>query len=348
MSIDLAVSEGEGVVTAAGAQALATPPRRAVVRALRQPAISSPLRERLRKLRAVVLLDGTIRKSAFAEAIDRSLLELPLAPDQVLLDMWREQIGGLNHELQTLHPTPCRIVLGQSTRAPALRPQDQAANFTIQRDPAELRGTGGVLRDLAEGYDDDDMLLVVNAAQVLLVPLAELVLASPVAGDVTVFASDDGAPVSLMVVRCGALRDLPAVGFVDLKEQGLPLMARRHDIRVASRAVAAKIAIRTPKDYIEAVAAYTHARAPDLSGSGGAEVRRGAFAEHWRRRFSLVEHGALVARDAVLHDTVVLRNATVEAGAACAHSIICGGAVIRRHERVLRQVVSVGRRAALE
>lgn len=347
MSFGVDIREIEGV-EAAAATVAAKPRRRAVMRAVAPLAGESPLRQWLAKLRAIVLLDGTIRKSAFAEAIDRSLLELPLTPEKVLLDVWREEIAGLSRALEMTSPAPGRIILGNTTRAPSLRPQDQAAKFTIRKDPAELRGTGGVLRDLAEEFDDDDVLLVANAAQVFLVPLAELILKSPVAGDVTVFASNDGAPVSLMVVRCGALRELPAVGFIDLKEQGLPLMAKRHDIRIACRPRAAKVAIRTPSDYIEAVAAYQHTRESDASTTADADAPRGAFAERWRRRFSLIEHGALVARDALLHDAVVLRNATVEEGAVVAQSIVCGGAVIRRHERVLRQAVSPGRRMSIE
>ena len=44
-------------------------------------------------------------------------------------------------------------------------------SFRVERDLSDYRGTGGVLHDLAADYDDDDLILVANAAQVLLDPL---------------------------------------------------------------------------------------------------------------------------------------------------------------------------------
>ncbi len=78
---------------------------------------TSAIAERLHSLRAVILLDGTVRRSAFAESIDRSILELPLKSDMILLDLWREEIADLGETADLSRQLPCRIVLGQTTRA---------------------------------------------------------------------------------------------------------------------------------------------------------------------------------------------------------------------------------------
>src|SRR5688500_18940750 len=56
--------------------------------------------DRLPRLRAVVLLKGTVRRSPFAEAIDRSVLGLPIDADQTVLDLWREHVALLRDELK--------------------------------------------------------------------------------------------------------------------------------------------------------------------------------------------------------------------------------------------------------
>jgi mannose-1-phosphate guanylyltransferase len=220
-----------------------------------------------------------------------------------------------------------------------LRERDRAAGIVAESDPSELRGTGGVLRDVAEAFADDDMLLVANAAQVLVEPLASVAAdAAERGGDVTVVANADGTPASLTLISCRALRELPAVGFVDLKEQGLPLMARRHDVRVQTRAAAAGMPIRTPQDYLKALKAYHRVLA-------GERPHGEAFGERWRRRFALVEDGAVVAADAELHNTVVLRGGRVEAGALVANCVVCDGGVVRRREQVMGRLVdATGRR----
>src|SRR6185312_623435 len=78
-----------------------------------------PAGERLRSLRAVILLDGTVRRSAFAESIDQSILELPLTPDLLLMYLWREQIAELGEAVGVSRRLPCRIVLGRTTSSPS-------------------------------------------------------------------------------------------------------------------------------------------------------------------------------------------------------------------------------------
>ena len=299
-------------------------------------------RDRLKRLAAVVLLDGTVRRSPFAEAIDRSLLELPVADDLCLRDLWRDHVARLAEALE-VERVPCRIVVGRTTRPPSLRWEDRDAGISIESDPGDLRGTGGVLRDLAEQYDDPDAtLLVATAAQLLVEPLHELAReAAERGGDVTVVANDDGSPASVALLSCRALMHLPKIGFVDLKEQGLPQIAARCDVTILRRSPACGIAIRTPADYL--AAARAHHRI-----SAGDSPHDQPFGERWARRFGLVERGAEVDEEATLHDSVVLRGARVEGGAMVANSIVCGGALVRRNEKVQREILACESRGGIE
>jgi hypothetical protein len=114
--------------------------------------------------------------------------------------------------------------------------------------------------------------------------------------------------------------------------------------------------VRTPREFLAAVHAYhAHAHAAAATGAatgvergGLAAHRREAFAERWGQTFSVVEAGAEVAADALLHDAVVLRGARVEAGALVADSIVCGPATVRRREHVVRQVVCAAGRTSVD
>lgn len=325
-------------LTAAAAPAAdAAPSRRPPVMRTVHDRSQSAARARLRRLRAVVLLDGSVRKTALSDAIGRSLLELPVEHGRNLFDLWRSDVRALILELG-LDTLPTRVIVGQTSVPPVVREQDRAACVTVEPDPSELRGTGGVLRDLAADFEDDDLLLVANAAQVLVEPLARIALsAAERGGDVTIVANEDGTPASVALVSRRALRELPPVGFIDLKEQGLPLMARRHDVRVQYRARPAGLPIRTPQDYLAALKAYHRMQA-------GEPPHNAPFSERWRRRFAVAEPGATVADDAELHNTVVLRGGRVESGALVANSIVCAGGIVRRHEQVIERLVEASGR----
>jgi hypothetical protein len=212
----------------------------------------------------------------------------------------------------------------------------------VETDPSELRGTGGVLRDLAQEYDDDDVLLVANAAQLLVAPLHELASdAAARGGEVTVAANSDGTPSSLSLLSCRALRQLPEVGFVDLKEQGLSLMASKFEVTTLWRSSAYGLPIRTPRDYLSALRAHHRMAA-------GASAHEEAFGERWQWTFGLAERGASVDPDAKLHDAVVLRGGRVAAGALVADSIVCGGGVIRARETVVGRLSSAAGRVGIE
>src|SRR5437016_5528312 len=80
-------------------------------------------------------------------------------------------------------------------------------------DLSEYRGTGGVLRELGADFADDDLLLVANAAQVLLDPLIAVATAlDRKEGDFTLVSHSDGTPSGVMLLSCKTLRMIPETG----------------------------------------------------------------------------------------------------------------------------------------
>jgi UDP-N-acetylglucosamine transferase subunit ALG13 len=289
--------------------------------------------ERLAKLNAVILLEGSLRPTPFAAAINRSLVEMPVTNRQSILDVWREQVAEFAKSLGR-DRISCRIVAIESTKLPSLSPADRDAGLTVECDPKSFRGTGGVLHDLAGEFDDDGLLLVASAGLVLLEKLPTIAkLAGLAAGDVVLMSNPDGSPANITLIKCRALRELPSLGFIDFKEQGLPLIGKKHQIDVQRCEHAVGMSIRTLKDYLNALRAYDR-----LNRGHIAEGR--PFAERWNSHFTVVENGAHVDSAAYLHDTVVLAGGAVESGALTARSVICDGGRVSRDRQAIDAIVA--------
>lgn len=314
----------------------------------------------LSRLKAMILLAGRVRPSPFTAGTRRPILELPLAeretPDgrvhERLMDGWLRWGGDVaalaGHANGHL---PTRVIVSDAKDAPHREaapggPARPAGSFGVDLDFSEYRGTGGLLRDFAAEYDDDDLLLVCNAQQILVDPIAALVRAlgqrMARGADVALVAHDDGTPSGMMIVRCGAMRVINAVGYNDMKEQGLPMIAAEHDVRVVRCRRPTGLPVRTAAEYVQALCRY-HAQ---LAGRGrGSEPHPLSmpFAEDNPSRFALVEPGAEVHPAAYLHDSVVLSGARVEAGATVVRSILCEGVVVRRDGRAVDETIGRSR-----
>src|SRR5439155_2131377 len=204
--------------------------------------------------------------------------------------------------------------------------------FRVERDLSEYRGTGGVLRDLAADYGDDDLVLVCNAAQVLLDPLAAIATAlDRKDGDVTLVSHDDGTPSGVQLVRCNTLRMIPDHGFVDMKEQALPLIASKYDVTVLHCRRPTALPIRSLSDYIAAMRHY-HRR-------GRGKPVADPLVEDWQPAFAIVEPGASVDPGAHVHDAVVLKGGAVEKGGVVVRSIVCPGGVVSKDRPAVDQLV---------
>lgn len=287
----------------------------------------------LRRLRAVILLAGTVRANAMRRAVDRFLLELPIDQHHCVMDGWHAHLTSFAQRFE-IDRLPVRVIVDRSTPTPAANRWNGRCEISFEQDPFEFRGTGGLLCDIARQYEDDDYLLVVNAPQVLYEPLAILAESlNRLEADVALVRQPDGTPSGVMLVRCGCLRAIPRVGFMDLNEQALPIIAQSHDVRVWKHPHATGHPIRTLDGYLEAVREY-HRR---LSGRADAGD---PTAEDWQATFSIVEHGAEVHPSAVVHDSIVLAGARVEAGALLVRSVVCPHARVLSRQSAIDRLVS--------
>jgi hypothetical protein len=223
-------------------------------------------------------------------------------------------------------------MLDSTAPAPTVPKPVDGVTVSVERDPKSYRGTGGLLRDLAEAYDDDAYLLVANAAQILLQPLPELAWTmAATGGDICAVSHLNGTPSGLLLVRCRCLRSIPEIGFIDLKEQALPLISKNFRASVVYREIPSGLPVRSLSNYIRALSCYHKS----LNGRNFTDP----FGEDWETSFSIVEPGAEVESGARVHDSVVLRGGRVEKDAFVAKSIVCPRGVVIRRQTVVDELV---------
>jgi exopolysaccharide biosynthesis WecB/TagA/CpsF family protein len=288
----------------------------------------------LGRLRAVVLLGGAIRPTRLSTAIGRSLLDLPLEDGRSILWHWRDLAMELRRGVG-LECLPVRCLVDHRSIQPTAPVRGGNVRLSVERDASRYRGTAGVLCDLvvASEYHDNDYVLVANAAQSLLSSLTDLAtaLAAPKA-DVSLVAHADGMPSGLMLMRCAALRAVASNGYVDMKEQALPSLASRFDVRHLSYACATGLPIRTLSEYVTAIQHRYRQRL-------GRPVSSDPFAEDCRPSFAIIEEGADVHPAAKVHDSVILAGARVAEDALVVRSVVCPGLHLRAGEHAIDQLV---------
>jgi N-acetylglucosaminyldiphosphoundecaprenol N-acetyl-beta-D-mannosaminyltransferase len=286
-----------------------------------------------RRLRALILLGGSVRPSPLSAATGRSVLDLPLDENGSILNYWLAQ-GAEMARLAGLEKLPVRVLVNHASREPVSAGEQYFGTFRVEKDLSEYRGTGGVLRDVAADYQDDDYILVANACQILLDPLPAIAAAlAKQGGDVNLVAHDDGTPSGVQLLACKTVRLIGHNGYHDMKEQALPKIAAEFAVRAMRRRRPTGLPIRTLENYVEGLRLY-HRR------KNGKPVIVDPLAEDWSPSFSLVEAGAKVHPGARIHDSVVLSGATVDAGAVVVRSLVCGEAEIRTERTVVDQYVT--------
>lgn len=279
--------------------------------------------------RAILMLAGAVRRSPWIEAAQRSPLALPVSENESVLAIWLDEVRDVRSALDA-PDARLRVITNQYGGDIGLN-GTTPPDVELELDPADYRGTGGLMRDLTESYDDDDWVLVVNAFQLPIRPLTGAVRQlMRTRGDVRLLLSDSSSPVVAALIRCEALRRIEPVGFVDFKEQGLPKLARDYVVGVARGKGAFACSVRSHGDYIEALAAFHDPRA---------RSRVDPLEERWRSSFSIVEPGASVHAFAKLNNAVVLKGAKVESGSIVANSVICPGGSVARGSVVRNQLV---------
>lgn len=286
----------------------------------------------LSKVRQIVLLGGAVRLPPLAAATRRAILDLPVHHGRSLLDHWVAKILSMVRELG-MEDLVVRVLACHSLPLPALSRAAAELNLRLEQDGFDYRGTGGILRELSSRFDDEDYLLVLNANQLFVQSLSDIVLAlAQRGGDVCLVSHADGTPTGIKLVRCGTLRGISSVGYVDFREQLLPRIAKSYSVRVLELEEPSGLPIRTFEDYLEVLRVF-HLR------NGHQDGTEDPFAEEWQSTFTLVESGATVEEGAQLHDAVVLRGGCVKRGAFVARSVVCEGGIVHRNHRVLNRLV---------
>jgi N-acetylglucosaminyldiphosphoundecaprenol N-acetyl-beta-D-mannosaminyltransferase len=272
----------------------------------------------LQSLRAFVLLGGELRPTPFRSAINRSILDMPLENGRSILAEWQRQTAELA-QWAGLEGLALRVLIDGQSPMPALPAPTPGCQVTIERDPYFYRGSGGILRDLVDQYADDDLLLVASGAQVLLAPLEELVgQLLDVGGDVNFISHTDGTPSGLMLLRCRALRMISESGYIDLKEQALPAIAKQFDVSHVEHRRPTGLAIRSMEEYLATLKFRHRQHGPSA----------GKRPDH-HAGFTVIESGASIDPTARLCDCVVLKDARIEADAVIVRSVVGAGAVIK-------------------
>lgn len=289
-----------------------------------------------RSVRSFIVLSGAVRRTPLARSIGRSLVDLPLADGSTLAG--RHLAGAERFAARWgLESLALRLLVDAGAHAPLEHASTGPVRCVVERDVSPIRGVAGILADATRDQDPDDFVVVINGAQVFRQPVDELVDAmARRQSDVALVSSADGTPVGLWLIRCGVLRSVRGVGYVDLKEQALPEWVGRWKVSVVERQRAYALRTRNITEYLGAVLS-------DATGEmAGSSIDEDPYREEWERSFAIVEPGADVKEGAKIHDSVVLAGGSVGRDAVVVRSVVCPGGVVAAGARCVGRVVGSG------
>lgn len=292
-----------------------------------------------RSVRSFIVLCGAVRRTPLARSIGRSVVDLPLHDGTTLADRHVRAAEAYSRRRGS-GSLLVRLLVDGGSEPPNEHPENEFVSCVVERDASPIRGVAGILSDATRDYGADDFVVVVNGAQLFRTPLDELVAAMVrKEADVTMVASADGTPVGLWLIRCGVLRSVREVGYVDLKEQALPDWLGRWKVSVVETQRAYAVRTRTIQEYLGAVLMHAN------GGHTGSSIDEDPYREDWERSFSVVEPGSEVDEGATVHDSVVLSGGKVGRGAVVVRSVVCPGGVVSAGTRCVGAVVGPGGRS---
>lgn len=299
--------------------------------------------DRLSKhLAGVFLLSGSVRSGRLGKTIKRSPLDLPIDTTMTVLDTWRHERQYLSKSIGK-NDLPVRVIIDRNSIEPTHRGAIEDPMVSIERDPQPYRGTAGLLRDVADDYQDDDLLLVASGQQILTAPLWQLTLEMAAQADcnadVSLLSHATGQPITLMLIKAGVLRGTSTVGYQDFKEQALPQIAKDFDVRVVTKSQPIGYSTRRHRDYLNAIRHFADYPEPGQDYTSQL-VDDDPFQEDWQASFAIVEPEAVVGDRVRIHDSVVLRGAKVMTGSVIVRSIIGPGATVGRGQAISDRLVA--------
>jgi glycosyltransferase involved in cell wall biosynthesis len=275
-----------------------------------------PAAPALPNLTSCIVLAGGLRMPPLADEAQRHVLDLWLTPDETVLDRWLARTRAI--ETATGRPLPVRVV-----HSPGHFTADGGGheNVRIEHEPRPLRGPAGVLHDVCRTAPPDAHVLVVEAARFAEVSLVDALREhAERRADVTVVVNADETFAGAYVIRCGALREVPDIGFVDLREQWLGRMTQAGaEIIVHRLPGAGLLPLRTRRQFLHAAC---------IAGD-----TKPALADDLEPRCAVLPEGASVGA------TVVCPGAMIGPGATVIDSILMPGAVVHANALVVRSLV---------
>lgn len=281
-----------------------------------------------------VLLAGTIRPSAFGDALNLPVLCLPMGSCGSLLDAWLRQLCRLR-ELRGI-----RVVVNTQEQAAAIRGAVSASclatlgdvSLDVIAEAASWRGAAGIARDATNDRSAESDVLICEAKRLPPPRMEALMEIESGANAVGTCGRDE--PAGVYLLTRSAIQAVPQIGYFDLKEQLIPTLRSQGD---SVMAVSVGDSVRRVQDidsYLECVrfsldqaGSHHRHRIADQAFIASSAVLSGRC---------IIDAGAVIDERAVVHDSVVLWGATIGEGAVVNRCVIGAGATVEPRARLAR------------
>lgn len=264
-----------------------------------------------------VLLAGGLRHSLLRRQTGQPIGTLPVNEYSTLLGSWLERLGT---DRRIEH-----VLIVTSDEEDRSRLEEVASEVTdtneveVIVEPDPHRGTGGALHDvlLRQAWN----LIVLG--EVSAVPPANIspVIDAVELGDavMAVGISELKRPIGIYAMLRMALEHVPRVGYFDLKEQLVSGLANAGHVVRPIELMPRHLRVAELQGWLQAIRAF----------KGGVHPKADVSAE-----------------TRLEGTTCIMKNATVQSGAAIRDSLIMEGAIIEENAVVARSVVGPGMRIA--
>lgn len=267
---------------------------------------------------SVLILAGGLNPTPLQQLMGFPVAGLPLGHDRTLLASWLgvldASLGSARRSTHLLCGTPSDE---QWFVAELRRPTTSVLGIEVRRDGRPHRGVCGLLADTVSECDLSEWLLVVELNSLPPRSLRPLLEAAAEGVSMVVGSSRDERPAGAFLLRRDLLKEVPRIGYLDLKEQFLPqLVARGHRIAAAELS-ATSVRMTDRRNYLRGVRIWQSENMVDRSDSN--------VAGH-----SVVATGVELASDAFVIDSVILPGASIGSKCVIARSVV--GPMIRLPE----------------
>lgn len=267
---------------------------------------------------SVLILAGGLNPTPLQGLMGFPVAGLPVSRERTLLSAWlaviSESLGSKRGSTRLLCGT---VPDEQWFIAELRRAATSDLGVEVRRDGRPHRGVCGLLADTAAECDLAEWVLVIELTTLPPRSLEPLLGAATAGVSMVVGSSRDARPAGAILLRRELLKDVPKIGYLDLKEQFLPqLVARGHRIEAAELADTA-VRMTDRRNYLRSVRIWQSendvaATAPNIAGH------------------SVVAAGVELAEGAFVLDSVILPGASIGPRCVVARSIV--GPLIRLPE----------------